>query len=44
MIVAVEAKDGLVFIDSTDKDLRLGELAPRSMAGNYALALATHRT
>jgi tetratricopeptide (TPR) repeat protein len=39
MIVAVETEDGLVFIDSTDKDLRLGELAPRSMAGNFALAL-----
>jgi hypothetical protein len=39
MIVAVDTDDGLVFIDSTDKDLRLGELAPRSMAGNYALAL-----
>lgn len=39
MIVVVDTDDGLVFIDSTDKDLRLGELAPRSMAGNYALAL-----
>jgi len=39
MIVAVESEHGLVFIDSTDKDLRLGELAPRSMAGNFALAL-----
>jgi tetratricopeptide (TPR) repeat protein len=39
MIVVVETEDGLVFIDSTDKDLRLGELAPRSMAGNFALAL-----
>jgi hypothetical protein len=39
MIVAVETKGGLVFIDSTDKDLRLGQLAPRSMAGNFALAL-----
>jgi len=40
MIVAVETGDDLVFIDSTDKDLRLGELAPRSMAGNFALALS----
>lgn len=39
MIVAVETDEGLVFVDSTDKDLRLGQLAPRSMAGNFALAL-----
>jgi tetratricopeptide (TPR) repeat protein len=39
MIVAVETEGGLVFIDSTDKDLRLGQLAPRSMAGNFALTL-----
>ena len=39
MIVAVETEGGLVFIDSTDKDLSLGQLAPRSMAGNFALAL-----
>jgi tetratricopeptide (TPR) repeat protein/transglutaminase-like putative cysteine protease len=39
MIVAVEIGGGLVFIDSTDKDLRLGQLAPRSMAGNFALTL-----
>jgi tetratricopeptide (TPR) repeat protein len=39
MIVAVPSTDGLLFIDTTDKDLRLGKLAPRSMAGNYALIL-----
>jgi len=39
MIVAVATDNGLVFIDSTDKDLRLGDLAPRSMAGNFALTL-----
>ncbi len=39
MIVVVETEEGLVFVDSTDKDLRLGQLAPRSMAGNFALAL-----
>ncbi len=41
MIVAVETDKGLVFVDSTDKDLRLGALAPRSMAGNFALALGS---
>lgn len=39
MIVAVESNDKLQFIDTTDKDLRLGQLAPRSMAGNFALVL-----
>jgi len=39
MIVVVETQGGLIFIDSTDKDLSLGQLAPRSMAGNFALAL-----
>ncbi len=39
MIVAVEAADGPMFIDTTDKDLRLGKLPPRSMAGNHALLL-----
>jgi len=39
MIVSVNMEQGRVFIDSTDKDLRLGQLAPRSMAGNYALEL-----
>jgi tetratricopeptide (TPR) repeat protein len=39
MIVAVNTGQGRVFIDSTDKDLRLGQLAPRSMAGNFALEL-----
>lgn len=39
MIVAVESNGELQFIDTTDKDLRLGKLAPRSMAGNFALVL-----
>ena len=39
MIVSVDTDQGRVFIDSTDKDLRLGQLPPRSMAGNYALEL-----
>ncbi|HSD68081.1 MAG TPA: DUF3857 domain-containing protein [Woeseiaceae bacterium] len=39
MIVAVESANGRVFIDPTDKDLRLGHLPPRSMAGNHALVL-----
>ena len=39
MIVAVNTEQGRVFIDSTDKDLRLGQLPPRSMAGNFALEL-----
>ncbi len=39
VIVAVPMNDERVFVDTTDKDMRLGELAPRSMAGNYALLL-----
>jgi transglutaminase-like putative cysteine protease len=39
MIVSVPTPDGLLFIDATDKDLRLGQLSPRSMAGNFALVL-----
>lgn len=39
MIVSVETGEGRVFIDATDKDLRLGQLPPRSMAGNFALEL-----
>ncbi len=39
MIVSVETGGGRVFIDATDKDLRLGQLPPRSMAGNFALEL-----
>jgi hypothetical protein len=39
MIVAVESNGHRQFIDTTDKDLRLGQLAPRSMAGNFALVL-----
>lgn len=39
MIVAVNTAEGRVFIDATDKDLRLGQLPPRSMAGNFALEL-----
>jgi len=39
MIVSVPAGEVRVFIDTTDKDMRLGQLAPRSMAGNHALLL-----
>lgn len=39
MIVSVNTESGRVFIDATDKDMRLGQLPPRSMAGNYALVL-----
>lgn len=39
MIVIVGQGDHRRFIDTTDKDLQLGQLPPRSMAGNYALAL-----
>ena len=39
MIVSVETGEGRVFIDATDKDMRLGQLPPRSMAGNFALTL-----
>ncbi len=39
MIVAVETENGRLYIDPTDKDLRLGQLPPRSMAGNFALVL-----
>lgn len=39
VIVTVLTDSGRVFIDTTDKDLRLGQLAPRSMAGNHALVL-----
>ncbi len=39
MIVSIPGDDGRLFIDATDKDLRLGRLPPRSMAGNYALEL-----
>ncbi|HNP63614.1 MAG TPA: DUF3857 domain-containing protein [Woeseiaceae bacterium] len=39
MIVAVTDDNGRVFIDATDKDMRLGALPPRSMAGNHALLL-----
>ncbi|MEQ9561567.1 MAG: DUF3857 domain-containing protein, partial [Woeseiaceae bacterium] len=39
MIVAVDHDGALQFIDTTDKDLRLGRLPPRSMAGNFALVL-----
>jgi len=39
VIVAVPTKSGRLFIDTTDKDLRLGLLPPRSMAGNRALVL-----
>ena len=39
VIVAVPTDSGRIFIDTTDKDMRLGQLAPRSMAGNHALVL-----
>ena len=39
VIVAVPTEKGHLFIDTTDKDLRLGPLPPRSMAGNRALLL-----
>lgn len=39
VIVTVPTDSGRVFIDTTDKDMRLGQLAPRSMAGNHALVL-----
>jgi len=39
MIVVVQTEAGPLFIDATDKDLRLGQLPPRSMAGNFALDL-----
>ena len=44
MIVAVETDAGLVYIDPTDKDLHLGQLSPRMMAGNYALVLSEQPT
>jgi len=39
MIVAIRGDNGRIYVDATDKDLRLGQLPPRSMAGNYALEL-----
>ncbi len=39
VIVTVPIQGGRIFIDATDKDMRLGQLAPRSMAGNRALIL-----
>lgn len=39
MIVAVPRPDGTLFIDATDKDMRLGPFAPRFMGGNQALVL-----
>ena len=39
MIVAVGDGDDWLFVDATDKDLQLGKLPPRSMAGNFALTL-----
>ncbi len=39
MIVSVGTDSGRVFVDTTDKNMRLGQLAPRSMAGNHALVL-----
>ena len=39
MIVSVPRPDGRLFIDTTDKDLSLGTLPPRYMAGNHALLI-----
>ncbi len=39
MIVAVPIDGGHMFIDATDKDLKLGALVPRSLQGNHALIL-----
>ena len=41
MIVTAQTEGGRVFLDATDKDLRLGQLPPRSMAGNFALELGS---
>ncbi len=39
MIVSVPLDGGRLYIDATDKDLRLGTTPPRYMAGNHALVL-----
>ncbi len=39
MIVSIPYADRRLYVDATDKDLRLGQLPPRSMAGNFALEL-----
>jgi transglutaminase-like putative cysteine protease/tetratricopeptide (TPR) repeat protein len=39
MIVSVPVAGGRLYIDATDKDLRLGTTPPRYMAGNHALVL-----
>lgn len=39
MIVSVPLNGERLFIDATDKDLRLAHTPPRYMAGNYALVL-----
>jgi tetratricopeptide (TPR) repeat protein len=39
MIVSVPVDNGRLYIDATDKDLRLGTTPPRYMAGNHALVL-----
>ena len=39
MIVSVPVDGDRLYIDSTDKDLRLGTTPPRYMAGNHALVL-----
>ena len=41
MIVSVPVDGYRLYIDSTDKDLRLGTTPPRYMAGNHALVLGT---
>jgi tetratricopeptide (TPR) repeat protein len=39
MIVSVPVEGSRLYIDATDKDLRLGTTPPRYMAGNHALVL-----
>ncbi len=41
MIVSIPHENRRLYVDATDKDLRLGQLPPRSMAGNYALELGS---
>ncbi|MDJ0939344.1 MAG: DUF3857 domain-containing protein [Woeseiaceae bacterium] len=44
MIVAVPSGDSRLFIDTTDKDLNLGRLPPRFMAGNKALIITNEQS
>jgi transglutaminase-like putative cysteine protease/tetratricopeptide (TPR) repeat protein len=39
MIVSVELDGERLFVDATDKDMRLGQMPPLTMAGNFALEL-----